>query len=67
VENWITCGADGRGFLPIVYTYRHAIVLLLKQALPQQYARGRSRVSMRHGRRARTLLHCIPRWNPLIM
>ena len=37
VENWITRGADDGLFLPIVYTYRHAIELLLKQALREAW------------------------------
>jgi hypothetical protein len=38
VDNWITRGADDGLFLPIVYTYRHAIELLLKQALREAWA-----------------------------
>ncbi|MDH6463102.1 hypothetical protein M2302_003287 [Micromonospora sp. A200] len=37
VENWITRGPDDGLFLPIVYTYRHAIELLLKQALREAW------------------------------
>jgi hypothetical protein len=37
VENWITSNPDDGLFLPIVYNYRHAIELLLKQALREAW------------------------------
>ncbi len=38
VEHWITRGPDDGLLLPILYTYRHAIELLLKQALREAWA-----------------------------